>query len=162
MKSTSWNTWATISCSNKFQPTKYSNTKCMIREMTLTDRKIIRVDLMYQLLRIMKSSRMEGMFLLIWTMTCWTNRVTVRNIVTREYWTDIPMLMELPSTMWQLVIWQRWWNPSRKYTPYLFLKVITQLLTFHSGQYYLPPYDECTVEYLRDIFAGRRKVSIRL
>ena len=27
------------------------------------------------------------------------------------------------------------------------------------GQYYLPPYNECTVDFLRDIFAGRKKVT---
>jgi hypothetical protein len=30
------------------------------------------------------------------------------------------------------------------------------------GQYYLPPYKECTVEFLRDLFAGRKMVSDNL
>ena len=27
------------------------------------------------------------------------------------------------------------------------------------GQYYLPPFEECTIDFMRDVFKGRRKVS---
>jgi len=27
------------------------------------------------------------------------------------------------------------------------------------GQFYLPPLEECTIDYLRDIFSGRKRVS---
>lgn len=30
------------------------------------------------------------------------------------------------------------------------------------GQYYLPPYSECSVEFLRELFAGRKMVSYGL
>jgi hypothetical protein len=29
------------------------------------------------------------------------------------------------------------------------------------GQYYLPPFEDCTVDYLRDIFCGKKKVSFQ-
>lgn len=35
--------------------------------------------------------------------------------------------------------------------------LLSQLLSL--GQYYIPPYDECNVEFLREIFSGRKKVS---
>jgi hypothetical protein len=28
------------------------------------------------------------------------------------------------------------------------------------GQLYLPPYEDCTIDYLRDIFNGRKKVMM--
>jgi hypothetical protein len=28
------------------------------------------------------------------------------------------------------------------------------------GQFYLPPFDECTVDFLRDVFSGKKLVSI--
>ena len=30
------------------------------------------------------------------------------------------------------------------------------------GQYYLPSFEECTVDYLRDIFSGKKKVIYEL
>lgn len=33
-------------------------------------------------------------------------------------------------------------------------------ISYALGQYYLPPYSECSVEFLRDLFAGRKLVSI--
>ena len=38
-------------------------------------------------------------------------------------------------------------------------KEIYQILLIE-GQYYLPPFEECTIDYLRDIFSGRKKVSV--
>ena len=30
------------------------------------------------------------------------------------------------------------------------------------GQYYLPPFNECTVDFMRDVFSGRKLVSVCL
>ena len=38
-------------------------------------------------------------------------------------------------------------------------KEIYQILLIE-GQFYLPPIEDCTIDYLRDIFSGRKKVSI--
>jgi hypothetical protein len=38
-------------------------------------------------------------------------------------------------------------------------KEIYQILLIE-GQYYLPPIEDCTIDYLRDLFCGKKKVSI--
>ncbi len=40
-------------------------------------------------------------------------------------------------------------------------KEIYQIMLIE-GQYYLPPIEECTIDFLRSIFSGEKKVSIPL
>jgi hypothetical protein len=37
-------------------------------------------------------------------------------------------------------------------------KEVYQILMIE-GQFYLPPIEECTIDFLRDIFSGKKKVS---
>jgi hypothetical protein len=37
-------------------------------------------------------------------------------------------------------------------------KEIYQILLIE-GQYYLPPFEDCTIDFLRDMFSGRKRVS---
>ena len=39
-------------------------------------------------------------------------------------------------------------------------KEIYQILLIE-GQFYLPPIEDCTIDYLRDIISGRKKVSLQ-
>jgi len=68
------------------------------------------------------------------------------------------MMMELLSIKLEPTPLLPWWNQRWRFIQFLWTKVTHSPLTL-IGQYYLPPYNECTVDFLRDIFAGRKKVT---
>lgn len=61
--------------------------------------------------------------------------------------------------MYRLVSLAPWWSRKKTFIEFSRKKVrITLYCSYFIGQYYLPPYENCPLDFLKDVLAGRKKV----